>query len=224
MNYQVFRILEREEVERILFDLSQRTFSDGKLTAHGAARAAKHNLQIERSGPEPSEIDRLVVSALERHREFREFTIPRRILLPLFSRYDPGMEYGRHIDNAIMGDADGEAVRSDLALTIFLNPPASYDGGELVMELPVGAEEIKLDAGEAIVYSASSMHHVAPVTRGVRLAAVTWVQSFVRDERLRDILYDLSRAMLDANSAGNADLSLLLSKSYHNLLRYAAEP
>jgi PKHD-type hydroxylase len=224
MNYQIFRILERDEVDRIGSDLAQRTFVDGKLTAQGSARAAKRNLQLDRTGPELTDIDRIVVTALEHNQDFHAFALPKRIMLPLFSRYEPGMEYGSHIDNAIMGGFDCERVRSDFAVTVFLSPPASYDGGELVIELPIGEEEIKLDAGEAIVYSAGALHHVSPVTRGVRMAAVLWVQSAVRDEQLRTILYDLSLAAKRAESAGDQDLTLLLAKSYHNLLRYAAEP
>ncbi len=224
MNYQIFRILEREEVDRIGSDLAQRSFVDGKLTAQGPARAVKHNLQLDRTGPELSDIDRVVIRALQRHPDFLAFAIPKRIMLPLFSRYELGMQYGAHIDSAVMGGLDCDRVRSDFAMTLFLSPPASYDGGELAIELPIGEEEIKLDAGEAIVYSASAVHRVSPVTRGVRLAAVIWVQSAVRDEQLRSILYDLGRALKHAEAAGDRDLSLLLSKSYHNLLRYAAEP
>ena len=136
----------------------------------------------------------------------------------MFSRYDPGMEYGDHIDNAIMGE-----IRTDLSVTLFLSRPDTYDGGELVIQLPLGNQEIKLDAGEAIVYPSNSVHHVAPVTRGARLAAVTWVQSRVRDQEVRSILYDLHKSAQDPVAGQNKDLSLLLAKSYHNLLRYAAE-
>jgi len=224
MNYQIFRILDREEVDRISSNLTRGVFVDGKLTAQGPARAVKHNLQLERTGPELSEIDRILVAALQRNRDFHAFALPKRIMLPLFSRYEPGMEYGSHIDNAIMGGLDCDRVRSDYAVTVFLSPPTTYDGGELVIELPIGEQEIKLDAGEAIVYSAGALHHVSPVTRGVRMAAVLWVQSAVRDEQLRAILYDLSQAIKRTELAGDRDLSLLLDKSYHNLLRHAAEP
>ena len=224
MNYQIFRLLRTDEADKVASGLAQRVFADGKSTATGLAREVKHNLQIERKGPELSETDRLLISALERNPEFQRFAIPRSIMLPQFSRYDPGMEYGSHIDLAIMGMAGGNPVRTDLAVTIFLNPPSSYEGGELVIEQNGGAEEIKLDAGEGIVYSASSVHHVAAVTQGSRLVAVTWVQSMVRDEQVRSILFDLSRATQQAHALGDRDLSLLLSKSYHNLLRHAAQP
>jgi PKHD-type hydroxylase len=224
MNYQVFRLLRREELETVVSFVSRQTFVDGSSTAHGLARAVKNNLQIDRTGPEFSTADRILVSALQRNRDFQSFALPKRIMMPLYSRYDPGMEYGSHIDDGIMNSLNGDALRSDIAVTIFLSPPESYDGGELAIHLPLGQEEIKLDAGEAVAYSANSVHHVAPVTRGVRLAAVTWAQSVVRDERVRAILCDLGGAIARSEAAGDPELSLLLSKSYHNLLRYAAEP
>jgi len=202
-------------------ELQQRAFADGKLTASGYARDVKHNLQLQRTGPQVSEMDKLVFAAFARSAEFQSFAMPRRMAAPIFSRYDPGMEYGSHVDNALMGGASG--VRSDLSVTLFLSPPDSYEGGELVIEMAVGEQQIKLDAGEAIVYPSSSVHHVAPVTSGARFAAVTWVQSVIRDERMRAILYDLHRAMAHPDAARSPELLLLLSKSYNNLLRYAAE-
>jgi PKHD-type hydroxylase len=224
MNYQVFRLLKPEEVSAMVSFVSQQAFVDGKVTARGLAGAVKHNLQIPRTGAELSEADRLLISAMQGNKEFQRFAYPKRIMLPIFSRYDTGMKYGSHIDDGIMNSRNGDPVRSDIAVTIFLSPAASYDGGELVVELPMGEEEIKLDAGEAVAYSANSIHHVNPVTRGVRLAAVTWVQSMVRDEQMRAILCDLGRAITQVSASGNRDLILLLNKNFHNLLRYAAEP
>jgi PKHD-type hydroxylase len=156
---------------------------------------------------------------MQRHREFQTFTLPKRFVPPIFSRYEPGMKYGDHVDSALMGGLN--AVRTDFAVTIFLSSPASYDGGELVIG---GGDEVKLDCGEAFVYPATTIHHVTPVTRGVRFAAVTWVQSTVRNEQMRGILFDLARAVRQAEPLQNHDLSLLLSKTYQNLIRYAAEP
>lgn len=224
MNYQVFPLLQPKELDAVLSFVCRQTFADGRLTASGMAHAVKNNLQIERAGPEISEADCIVISALQRNHDFQNFAFPKRIMMPMYSRYDPGMQYGSHIDNGIMSSKNGDPLRSDIAITIFLSPPSSYDGGELAIELPVGEEEIKLDAGEAVAYSASSIHHVNPVTRGVRLAAVSWVQSTVRSEQLRAILFDLGQAIKRSAGVGNSELSLLLSKSYHNLLRYAAEP
>ena len=195
------------------------------MTAKGMARAVKNNLQVERDGPEQSELDRKFLAALDRNQSFQGFALPKRVMLPIYSKYQPGMHYGSHVDNALMGGsrADGK-MRTDYSLTCFLSPPDSYDGGELVVELEIGAEEIKLNPGEAVVYSSSTVHHVNPVTRGARLAAVTWVQSVVRDERLRGILYDLSRAAAQAEALKDPQLQFRIGKSYNNLLRYAAEP
>jgi PKHD-type hydroxylase len=221
MNYQVIRLLVPEEVRRITEGLANVTFADGKATSTGLAREVKNNLQVVRDAQNLSELDQVVVSAWERNIEFQAFAIPRYILTPLFSRYEPGMEYGAHVDGALMGP---QRTRTDLAMTVFLQSPASYEGGELVVELPMGQQEIKLDAGEAIVYPASSLHRVARVTRGVRLAVVTWIQSAVPDSCLREILFDLSHASNTAQAMGNRDLSVQLTKAYQNLLRYAAHP
>jgi PKHD-type hydroxylase len=222
MNCEVFRLLQTGEVDRIVRDLATRTFKDGKATALGQAREVKHNLQVERSGADLSVIDDIVVASFGRNRDFQAFAMPSRFVTPIVSRYEPGMAYGAHVDNSLMGGFNG--LRTDLAMTLFLSPPASYDGGELVIHEAGGQREIKLDCGEAVVYPATSVHHVAPVTRGVRLAAVTWIQSAVHDERARAILYDLSHALRQAEDQKNHDMALLLSKSYHNLIRYAAQP
>ncbi len=222
MNLQVFRILDQDEVSRINAILSQQTFIDGKPTSTGAARTVKNNLQAERTGPEPTPADQIVVAALNRSQLLHAFAFARRIMAPLFNRYENGMEYGAHVDSAVMGKG-GEQIRTDLSMTIFLTDPANYDGGELALETEFGEQEIKLDAGEAVVYASTMIHRVTPVTRGVRLAAVTWIQSSVRDERLRAILFDLNQASNHAAAKGDHDLTVTLSKSYNNLLRYAIE-
>lgn len=219
MDFQILSVLEPAEVKFILGELGRRTFADGKLSAHGNARAIKNNLQAERNSSETTEIDGIFLSALRRNEDFQNFAIPRRVQLPLFSRYEPGMEYGAHIDSALMGA--GDPMRTDLAFTLFLSEPDTYDGGELAIELASGEQEIKLGAGEGVCYSAKSLHRVTPVTRGVRLVAVTWIQSAVRDERIRAILVDLSQASRELNSRDRA--GMLVNKAYHNLIRISAE-
>src|SRR5580704_7519962 len=118
MNYQIFRLLQREEVEAVVSFVSRQTFSDGRLTAHGLARAVKNNLQIDRTRPELSDADRILISALQRNRDFQNFAYPKRLMMPMFSRYDPGMEYGSHIDDGVMNSLNGDPVRSDIALTV----------------------------------------------------------------------------------------------------------
>jgi PKHD-type hydroxylase len=221
MDYQILSLLDPSELDPIHRELAQQTFVDGKATAAGAAREGKLNLQTERTGPAASVADRIILGALHRNPLFQSFAIPNRLLLPIFSRYEPGMRYDAHVDHAIMGRETGEPLRTDLALTLFLNKPDSYDGGALIIQLASGEQEIKLGAGEAIVYSAKSIHRVEPVTRGVRLAAVTWIQSAVRDERMRAILHSLDMVMNDLAASGKPNLRL--SQAYHNLLRLSAE-
>src|SRR5580704_16271978 len=126
MHCEVFRLLEAGEVDRVVHDLSKRTFEDGKLTAQGRARDVKRNLQVERSGPERTEIDGTVIQALTRNQDLQAFAMPSHFVLPIFSRYEPGMAYGAHVDNSLMGGLSG--VRTDLAMTLFLSCPESYDG------------------------------------------------------------------------------------------------
>jgi PKHD-type hydroxylase len=220
MDYQILSILEPGEVDRILLELGRQSFSDGQATALGGAKGVKQNLQLEQSAAATAGIDKLVLAALRRNDTFQAFALPKRVMSPMFSRYEPGMEYGWHVDGGIMPTAT-EPMRTDLAVTLFLSAPESYEGGELILQLPSGNEEIKLTPGEAVVYSAKYVHRVGPVRSGVRLAAVTWVQSAVRDERIRALLYDLHLAMQKLGERQEA--ALLVSKSYHNLLRLASE-
>jgi PKHD-type hydroxylase len=222
MNFQILPVLEPDELDRIVSDLADQTFVDGKLTAYGSAKAVKNNLQAEQSEGETDEIDGIVMNALWRNETFQSFAIPRRLVAPLFARYDVGMSYGAHVDAAIMG-SDEEPVRSDLAVTVFLSDPATYDGGGLILQMPFGEQEIKLRAGEGVIYPATTLHRVDPVTRGTRLVALTWIQSVVRDEAIRTILFDLSTATAKAEALGDSELLALLNKSGHNLLRHAAD-
>jgi len=223
MNFQVFRILEPNEVREVLSLLAGETFVDGKRNVTGVAREVKSNLQADRGeDPRPTESEQFVLNAIQRNQDFQSFTFARRIQLPMFNRYEPGMEYGSHIDSPVMGKGLNQ-FRTDLSMTVFLSDPASYDGGELMLQSPLGEQEIKLEAGEAIVYSSTSIHRVAPVTRGLRMAAVTWIQSTVRDERVREILHDLKTAQVQAETLGNHEFRTLLLKSYSNLLRLSIE-
>ncbi len=226
MEILTLTVLSQDEVDRLLSGLSAATFVDGKATAKGAAAEVKRNLQLDRGASDWSALDDLIFAALRRNRHFQSFAYPKRVLSPTYSRYEPGMHYGQHIDSAVMG---AQPMRTDLSVTIFLSPPASYEGGELAIQSSLGEEEVKLAPGEAVVYPSTSLHRVKPVTRGVRMAAVTWVQCSVRDERLRSILYDLNVALEKAEAIPKADgasgleLFQVLNKSYHNLMRYAVD-
>ena len=184
-----------------------------------AARGVKDNLQADAANPQVQALERFVLEALRRHPLFEIAARPARISRLMFSRYEPGMTYGAHTDDALMGQAE-DKLRTDLAFTLFLAERASYDGGELVVESALGDQAVELEAGDAILYPAGSIHHVAPVTRGARLAAVGWVESFVADPSQREILFDLSVTRARLAEGGAAREALLpLDKSISNLLR-----
>ncbi|MGD9816151.1 MAG: Fe2+-dependent dioxygenase [Hyphomonadaceae bacterium] len=213
------RVLEEEDVERVRRDLVDVPWRPGKRTAGAAARGVKENLQADGADPRVQALERFVGEALRRHPLFEIAARPARLTRLLFSRYEPGMAYGAHTDDALMG-ASKDKLRTDLAFTIFLAERSSYEGGALVVTSALGEQEIALDAGDAILYPAGSIHYVAPVTRGARLAAVGWIESFVPDAARREILFDLSVTRARLAEAGGAREDLLtLDKSVSNLLR-----
>lgn len=199
--------------------LATADFSDGARTAGWNARPVKHNLQATHDAAA-----QLVQQALNRHPLFRTAVFPSRLRAPLFSRYLPGMSYGTHIDNPLMGTTT--PLRADLAVTLFLSEPADYEGGELVLDTHSGTQAYKLEAGQALVYPATTLHRVAEVTRGERLAAVLWVQSLVRDAAQREILFDVDtvrRSLWQQAGEVSTPEFELLSKTHANLLRAWAE-
>ena len=196
-------------------------FVDGSATAGVFARTVKRNQQLENS-PETQKLQDFVMQALIRSVEFERFALPRNMKPIMFSRYEPGMEYGTHVDNAVMSGRP--PVRSDVSLTLFLSEPDSYDGGELTIQTMTGEEQIKLPAGSIVAYPSSSLHRVTPVTRGVRVAAVTWVQSMIRDPACREILFDLEATRRSIfETQGKTREFDLISKSFANLMRMWAE-
>jgi PKHD-type hydroxylase len=213
------RVLEAEDLERVRRELAGLTWGSGKRTAGAAARGVKENLQADGADPRTQALERFVAEAMRRHPLFDIAARPARLSRLLFSRYEPGMTYGAHTDDALMG-AGEDKLRTDLAFTLFLADRDSYDGGALVVQSALGEQEIALEAGDAILYPAGSIHHVAPVTRGARLAAVGWVQSHIADAGQRETLFDLSVARARLAEAGAAREDLLrLDKSISNLLR-----
>jgi len=217
-------VLEREDLDRLREGLAEASWASGKRTAGAAARGVKENLQADGSDPRVQALERFVVDAIRRHPLFEIAARPAAMTRLLFSRYEPGMAYGAHTDDALMGPENAR-LRTDLAFTLFLADRASYEGGGLVIDSALGEQTISLDAGDAILYPAGSIHYVAPVTRGARLAAVGWIQSAVADAGQREILFDLSvtRARLAEAGAARAEL-LALDKSISNLLRMWAQP
>ena len=211
-------VLAPEDLERMRGELCEIGWASGKRTAGPAARDVKENLQADGSDPRVQALERFVIEAFHNHPLFEIAARPAKLSRLLFSRYEPGMTYGAHTDDALMG---GETrLRTDLAFTLFLAARDTYDGGELVVESALGEQSISLDAGDAILYPAGSIHYVAPVSRGVRLAAVGWIESFIADAGQRELLFDLSVTRERLAAAGVAREELLrLDKSISNLLR-----
>jgi len=196
---------------------------DGRGTAGPLARRVKNNQELRVPGSELSAAQHCVADALARNELLQSVALPRRLSPPMFTRYRPGMAYGRHVDNALLSGTP--PIRTDVAITVFLSDPKDYDGGELVVLTPAGEAEFKLAAGHAVVYPATMQHWVEPVARGERLAAVTWVQSLVRDAAVRELLHDLDVVLARLLAAApDSDETALLAKSYANLLRRFADP
>lgn len=212
-------VLDRSELDVARRMLASAPFVDGKLSAGQVAKRVKNNQEIDRHARELEQLNNLVMGNLVQHPVYRSGALPLRIAAPYYARYTPGMQYGDHVDDPIMG-VDGQLYRSDLAITVFLNEPASYDGGELVINTPFGEQQVKLPAGDAVMYPASSLHRVAEVTRGERLVAVTWLQSLVRDPAQRELLHELNsvRERMLACSPETDDAKLI-NKTYVNLVR-----
>ncbi len=216
-------VLEAEDLERVRRELDALSWTPGKRTAGATARAVKQNLQADGGDRRTQALERFVVEALKRHRLFEIAARPARLSRLIFSRYEPGMSYGAHTDDALMGAGEGR-LRTDLAFTLFLSARDAYEGGALMVESALGAQEFPLEAGDAILYPAGSIHRVLPVTKGVRLAALGWVQSIVADAAQRELLFDLSVARARLAEAGAAPAELLtLDKSVSNLLRMWAQ-
>jgi len=198
---------------------------DGRVTAGHQGVHVKQNLQIAEMSALSSELGGIVLSALERLPLFISVALPNRVYPPMFNRYENGMHFGNHVDGSIrLMPGSGAKIRTDLSATLFLAPPDSYDGGELLIEDTYGAQSIKLAAGDMVLYPASSLHRVAPVTRGVRLACFFWVQSMVRNDGQRALLFDLDNAIQRLTATGADELARVqLTGVYHNLLRQWAE-
>jgi len=210
-------ILNPTELETTIAKLEAAEFVDGKATAGWHARLVKHNSQLPQGSPALAAVRDLIHAALQRHVIFQMAVRPQIVRPVTISRYDIGMSYGTHVDNALMRDP---LMRSDVSMTLFLSNPSAYEGGELIIEGTQGEAAFKLPAGSAIVYPSSTLHRVEAVTQGVRLAAVTWIQSLVRDPQQREILFDLDTARQTLfEASGKTPVFDLISKSHANLLR-----
>jgi PKHD-type hydroxylase len=203
--------------------IAQSTFVSGSSTATGAAKMVKHNKQLKLDDTQSQAINSFIQMALSKSPLFREATLAQHVLPFIVSRYLPGMEYGWHVDSPLMGSAAG-TIRTDLSMTIFLSEPNDYEGGELEIESDSGLQQFKLNKGDAILYPTTKLHRVAPVTKGVRLVAVSCVQSFVKDTEKRDLLFQLRslQEMLNQQQQGSSP-HLMSQQIYSNILRMFCE-
>lgn len=218
-------VLTKSQVQALRHTLDAGTWVDGASSAGPLAAEAKHNLQFSPETPEYLSLSQAIVAALERHPLFVSAALPQHILPPMFNRYAQGHTYGNHVDNAIQMDRrTGMRVRTDVSVTVFLSEPEDYEGGELVVDDTYGSHEVKLPAGDAIVYPSSSLHRVEPVTAGERVASFLWVQSLVSDAWRRSMLFDLDMTLLKLRSQiGNTQEIVALTGHYHNLIRQWAD-
>jgi PKHD-type hydroxylase len=216
-------VLTAEELDAIRNELRDASFVDGASTAGWSAREVKKNLQIQINTENHARLAEIVRAAFMRNAMLQMGVLPVAMTQALFNRYDVGMQYGAHVDAPVMGGV-GSAVRSDVAITIFLSDPKTYTGGDLVVDAGGMEYGFKLDAGSAIAYPANSLHHVTPITQGARYAAVLWVQSQVRDAAKRELLWDLDNAKRQIFAReGKSPTFDAISKSHANLLRMWAD-
>ena len=214
-------VLTPDELRHVRHELSRADWVDGRQTVGAQGAQVKRNLQLPETSPVREALGRLVLQALARHPLYHAAALPLRTLAPRFNRYEGGGHYGFHVDGAVMALPDGSQLRSDISCTLFLAEPDEYDGGELAVHDTYGEHEVKLPAGDLVLYPSSSLHEVRAVTRGSRLAAFLWIQSLVRDDGQRRILFDLDMAIQALTANPSTDRSALLSLTgvYHNLLR-----
>jgi PKHD-type hydroxylase len=224
MLLQIPSVLTKDQVAHIRDMLKDCEWVDGKVTAGLQSAPAKNNQQVPETAPSARALGRIIAEALGKNELFHAASLPASIVPPMFNRYEPGMTYGTHVDNALRIQQDGTRSRTDMSCTVFLTEPADYEGGELVVEDTYGWHAVKLAAGDAIIYSSTSQHRVNPVTHGVRWSSILWVQSMVRDERARGMLFDLDRSVQGLRkSVGDSADVLRLTALYHNLFRRWAD-
>lgn len=216
-------VLSPEQVARFRKVLQAAPWGDGRITAGYQSALVKDNHQLPETCPEGLALGEEIQNALGKHLLFQSAALPRWIMPPLFNRYGVGQKFGTHIDNAIRPVAGApHRIRTDLSVTLFLSEPDEYDGGELVIEDAYGAQSVKLKAGSLVLYPATSLHRVNPITRGQRVASFFWVQSLVQDDFFRATLFDMDMAIqrLRADLKDDEHPSLIaLTGAYHNLLR-----
>jgi PKHD-type hydroxylase len=218
-------VLSAEQVKRARRILDSAEWVDGKVTAGRQSAQAKNNQQLPEGSGAAQELGEMILHALGQNALFISAALPLRVFPPLFNRYAGGQSFGTHVDNAIRQvPGTGHQIRTDLSATLFFAMPEEYDGGELVVEDTYGVHSVKLPAGHLVLYPSTSLHHVRPVTRGARIASFFWIQSMVRDDGQRTLLFDLDVAIQKLNRAPLEDSPVVqLTGIYHNLMRRWAE-
>lgn len=219
-------ILTAEELCTARAALASASWIDGRSTAGQQAVSAKNNQQLPQDSDTSRALQALVLGALNRHALFFSATLPKKIFNPLFNRYGGSTNtYGKHVDGAVLHSrAGGEKVRSDVSCTLFLSQPEEYEGGELEIDDTYGTQRVKLPAGDMVIYPSTSVHRVAPVTAGHRIASFFWVESMVRSDEQRRLLFDLDMNLLRMRQEqGESELAVALTGTYHNLLRMWAD-
>ncbi|MBC9208803.1 Fe2+-dependent dioxygenase [Roseomonas aerophila] len=225
MLIRIPQLLTSAEVAHCRQVLEAAQWIDGRATAGEQSAKAKLNLQVPENSAQARELGEVVMRALGRNPTFTSAALPLRVYPPMFNRYDTGMTFRAHVDNAIRHVPGGGRLRTDVSSTLFLTPPEEYDGGELVIEDTYGTQAVKLGAGDLVLYPATSLHSVTPVTRGSRWGCFFWTQSMVKDDGQRRLLYELDNGIRQTR----ADLPddhpgvLSLTAAYHNLLRQWVE-
>lgn len=218
-------VLDAAQLAQARQILQQAQWVDGKVTAGHQSAKTKDNQQLPEDGAEARQLGEMILNALGQNPLFISAALPLRVFPPLFNRYQGGQSFGTHVDNAIRQvPGTGHRIRTDLSATLFFANPDEYDGGELIVEDTYGVHNVKLPAGHMVLYPATSLHHVTPVTRGARLASFFWIQSMVRDDGERTLLFDLDMAIQRVNrEAPQTPAGVQLTGIYHNLLRRWAE-
>jgi PKHD-type hydroxylase len=224
MLLQIPEVLPRDQVAQARQLLDSAEWIDGKDTAGHQSARAKDNLQLPEDHPVGRQLGEMILSALQRNPLFISAALPLRVFPPLFNRYEGGQSFGNHVDNAIRQVTGTAArIRTDLSATLFLAEPSEYDGGELMVEDTYGVHSVKLPAGHLVLYPSTSLHNVRPVTRGARIASFFWIQSMVRDDGERTLLFDLDSAIQQVAGAAANPAVVQLTAVYHNLLRRWAD-
>ena len=219
-------VLTPDELQHMQATLAEAPWADGKVTAGTQSAQVKNNTQLPQQHPITHQLQEVVLQALKRNKLFFTATLPKAVFPPLFNRYGgEANSFGNHVDNAIRFiHGSGERVRTDVSATLFLADPQDYDGGELVIEDTFGSQRVKLPAGHMVIYPSSSVHRVEPVTRGARVASFFWIESMVRSDVQRRLLFDLDMAIMRLRQKhGETAEAVDLTGTYHNLLRMWAD-